>query len=642
MDVDWPTGVITVYKTDIFMSFVGGTVYNMDTDGFRLALKDAEDNEDGIIFPKTHSHNTSVSLGGIQYARVIEILSPYTITFDDTGGAWVCNLNGSNNNILDVTNLTSVQVRSNNSAGLINVVELQHGIFGEEVHYDADNGVAGTIYPIGTPLQPGNNFPDLVTIAGVRGFKQMHLVSDAVLDTGDDVSGFALRGDNAARTSVTINSGAVTTSCEVLEAAVTGTLDGGTILRNCLLTNLNYVNGFVYNCMLNPGTISLGGTSTAHFLNCYSGVPGVSTPIIDCSGDGPPLSVRNYNGGLKLTNKSGTDAVSIDLNSGQCILSPTVTAGTIVVRGVGKLIDESGNHIHTGTWNGATIVNETVSTIETVEQVWDTPIDGVVAGSYGEVIRSQAFHDGAVYIDVASGSAGTTFPLGTILSPVNNMADALTIAAANGIDEIRVAEDLTIAATDDVSGKLIVGAHAAKSQITVTSGATTGFTQFQNCTLTGTTNGWIIVRDSVLDDIAGFQGIAHQVAFHGGTIGLAGTQVSYFLDCYGGDPGAVPTEIDFNGSGPTCAIRGYSGDIKLVNKTGTHKVEVNLQAGQVILDTTVTNGTIIANGNGSLEDTSGTRIDDGTWNTGVTIVNDTVNTEHITAHVWANDTAPVI
>lgn len=118
MNINWATGVITVYKTDPFMTFVSGSTYNMDTNGFRLALKDFEDDPIGMSFQDTHRHNTTVLLGGIEYARILEILPPYTITFDDTGGAWVCNLTNSNNNILDRANLTSVQIKSNNSAGL--------------------------------------------------------------------------------------------------------------------------------------------------------------------------------------------------------------------------------------------------------------------------------------------------------------------------------------------------------------------------------------------------------------------------------------------------------------------------------------------------------------------------------------------
>lgn len=121
MDIDFPTKVITVQKTDTFFTLVATDTYEMDTNDFRLAVLDRLDDSDGIVFDDVFNHNTTVTLGGIDYARLIEVINGYTITFDDTGGGWIANLVGSNNNILDVTNLTAVQVRSNNSAGLIQV-----------------------------------------------------------------------------------------------------------------------------------------------------------------------------------------------------------------------------------------------------------------------------------------------------------------------------------------------------------------------------------------------------------------------------------------------------------------------------------------------------------------------------------------
>jgi hypothetical protein len=92
---------------------------------------------------------------------------------------------------------------------------------------------------------------------------------------------------------------------------------------------------------LEEGTITLGGNAEAHFLDCWSGVAGTNTPIIDMGGSGQELSLRNYNGGIKVKNKSGSDSVSIDLNSGHIILDTDVTNGTIVIRGIGKLTDNS-------------------------------------------------------------------------------------------------------------------------------------------------------------------------------------------------------------------------------------------------------------------------------------------------------------
>lgn len=114
--IDWGTRVIFVPR--FFLTYVGGTTYQLDTNTFRNALKDLEDNEAGAVFPVTHRHNTIVTLSGVTYARVIEIINGYTITFED--GQYSVNLVGSNNNIPDVLNLNQVSVRAANSAGLTN------------------------------------------------------------------------------------------------------------------------------------------------------------------------------------------------------------------------------------------------------------------------------------------------------------------------------------------------------------------------------------------------------------------------------------------------------------------------------------------------------------------------------------------
>lgn len=116
MQIDWGTRVIYVFKADAFMTALGGNLYEMDTNAFRLALKNFEDSEEGIPHPDTHNHNTAVELGGVTYARVIEIINGYTITFED--GQYAVNLKGSNNNIADATNVNQVSLRVFNSAGL--------------------------------------------------------------------------------------------------------------------------------------------------------------------------------------------------------------------------------------------------------------------------------------------------------------------------------------------------------------------------------------------------------------------------------------------------------------------------------------------------------------------------------------------
>lgn len=118
ISINWPTKVISVPQSDL--TLVSGTDYDLDVDQFRKDLRALEDDPEGMPFVRTHKHNTEVTLGGITYARTVEIINGYTVTFEDTGSPYSVNLVGANNNIQDVTNLNDVSIRSQNSAGLIN------------------------------------------------------------------------------------------------------------------------------------------------------------------------------------------------------------------------------------------------------------------------------------------------------------------------------------------------------------------------------------------------------------------------------------------------------------------------------------------------------------------------------------------
>lgn len=119
ISVNWPTKVIYVPQSDL--TPLGGGLYELDIDNFRLALRSLEDDAEGMTWPMTHRHNTQVLLGGVTYARVVEIINGYTITFED--GQYAVRLVGANSNIADVVNVNQVSVRTSNSAGLITYTE---------------------------------------------------------------------------------------------------------------------------------------------------------------------------------------------------------------------------------------------------------------------------------------------------------------------------------------------------------------------------------------------------------------------------------------------------------------------------------------------------------------------------------------
>lgn len=117
--IDWSTFIISVPQS--YLTLVSGTFYTLDTNQFRLDLKEIEASMVGMPFLKTHTHNTEVTVAGTTFARAIEILAPYSVEFED--GQYTVQLLGSNNNIFDVQGgilvQNQVQVIPTNSAGLI-------------------------------------------------------------------------------------------------------------------------------------------------------------------------------------------------------------------------------------------------------------------------------------------------------------------------------------------------------------------------------------------------------------------------------------------------------------------------------------------------------------------------------------------
>ena len=128
--IDWITKIISVPKADMtLIQSVPTEIRELNINDFRIALKDIEDNVDGMANLDTHQHNTEVLLSGITYARVFEIINGYTITFE--AGTYSINAVGANSNISDVVNPSAgVTLNTANSAGLISTSSIEFASWG--------------------------------------------------------------------------------------------------------------------------------------------------------------------------------------------------------------------------------------------------------------------------------------------------------------------------------------------------------------------------------------------------------------------------------------------------------------------------------------------------------------------------------
>lgn len=392
ISVDWNTK--TIYIPQFFLTYVSGNLYVLDTDAFRLALKDIEDSDVGMVFPDTHRHNTVVSLGGISYARTLEIINGYTITFEETGTPYVVSLTGSNNNIVDVTNLGTVQILSNNSAGLIytgggsaptaqqnadavwanvsrtltqtipTTAQIADAVW-DEPHADHDTETSmGHLVNIidqipkavfldlesptngnGSQHSPFNNVNDAIDYCEGHGVTQLRIIGDTILPKNLknlEVIGVGVPEIDA--------NGKDLKNSEFRRIKFKGDYLQSVTVQESVLLNGAFLNGFFENCAI-AGNLTVKDGANVYAKNCASSLPNGSVPNITM-GNSSTLNLSEYYGKLSISGCSDVaTSVIINLANGSVVLDSSNTSGTILVTGIGVVTDNS---------NGSTVVNQAI------------------------------------------------------------------------------------------------------------------------------------------------------------------------------------------------------------------------------------------------------------------------------------------
>lgn len=407
ISIDPQTFVISIPKADLTPIQVSPTeIRELNLNAFRLELKAYEDNQDGMYLLKTHTHNTEVSLGGLTYARTIQILEPYTITFED--GQYAVNLVGANSNVGDRINVNQVSIRSQNSAGLISSPEIQYASYQNAVWVDvnATHAYASgtTVFPAGNRAYPVNNVEDAVTIANLKGFSTLQILSDMDIDSGTVLTGFKLIGKSHVDTLITILDSAQCANISIENCNIGGILDGGTIINDCMVGDLEYFNGHIHHCGL-YGTIELDGSADAVIENCYT-VDQDNPPDVDMGGSGQSLAMPNYSGLITIGNlSSSSEEIGIGINHGMVTLDSDISAGTIIISGVGVCTDNT---------TGTTSVNT----------------DGLL--NKENIFLASAIHHGTAQ---GAGTGTNQIQLATTASSTNGAYDPSIITIRSGTGE---------------------------------------------------------------------------------------------------------------------------------------------------------------------------------------------------------------
>jgi len=364
--LDWPNKIIHVPRADMtLVQSVPTEIRELNLNAFRLDLKDLEDDQEGMAWIDTHSHNTEVTIGGLTLARVIEIINGYTVTFED--GQYAVNLIGANSNVGDVVNVNQVSVRSQNSAGMTSSPDIEYSSFNGRVTIDGLATGIGTTFPKGTPRDPVNNIPDALIINDYRKFNHFEFLTNFTLGAEADMEKVRVSGRTTS-VELTVDALAQVYGSVFGPCTISGTLDGQNELRGCIVKDMDFFNGRIHNSLLN-GTITLAGSDDAYMVNCTQ-LEMATTPHLNMGGSGQNLVMPNYIGLLHISNLDSYQTIGIGLSGGQVVLEDTVTAGLVHVSGVGELLDEHGDTILSGTWNGVTVINNLMSSGAVQDAVW--------------------------------------------------------------------------------------------------------------------------------------------------------------------------------------------------------------------------------------------------------------------------------
>lgn len=353
--MDWANLIIQVPRADMPVVQVSPEIRSLDADAFRLELKAIEASEEGIPFLDTHKHTTEVILSGVTYARFIEIINGYTITFED--GLYSVNLFGANTNILETTNQNQVSLRANNSSGLVRVVS-EEDIWNYQGAYDILHKVEHIASSVwvdteavavgdGTQAAPFNNLTTAIDYAENNGYQSLVIYSDIVIDR--KLKNFAIVG--IGNPTIDTN-GQELSKSEFGHVKLQGSYIGTITAQECILLNGFLLNGGFNNCGL-AGDLVCAGAATIILNQCVSAIAGLGRPTISMgAGTACALSLRKHGGGMTIKDcDQPTDVVTVEISEGSLTFDSSNTDGVMVARGGCKFVDQT---------NGAAVTNETM------------------------------------------------------------------------------------------------------------------------------------------------------------------------------------------------------------------------------------------------------------------------------------------
>ena len=203
---------------------------------------------------------------------------------------------------------------------------------------------------------------------------------------------------------------------------------------------------------------------------------------------------------------------------------------------------------------------------------------------------------GLVCVDQANGVAGTGLaangldPIGSRKAPSSNMADALTIAVANGLNVFNFMSNGTIT-TGDFSAGYIFRADNVKTTVSISPAANVSGCSVTHCALDGELDGLNLIKEAEVHDVTDVNGEISRCDLDG-TISINGTMHLY--SCYSGIAASGAPTVDEIGANQLI-VREMRGSLAVGGMTGGDH-SIGIYGGRLIVNADCTGGTIYLRG----------------------------------------------
>jgi len=217
-----------------------------------------------------------------------------------------------------------------------------------------------------------------------------------------------------------------------------------------------------------------------------------------------------------------------------------------------------------------------------------------------------ASYSGEVHVNTITGVSGTSWPVGTASDPVNNYADALTIAANLGLTKIALTGVISLTQTHNywsfrgTSGVAVIN----------TNGQDIGGSIFVGIGMTGSIANpspiipAVIERSQILSTgLFNFVGNIAQCTFDGDVWQGAGDLTIF--DSASNVSGVSTPIVNANSSEGNLSIRGWIGGLEIQNFDQGNNCSIDLRPGHFVIGPTNTSGVIVLRGVGKFTDNRG-------------------------------------